>query len=194
MTVQGSSGVSFVSGIVNQALMLSENNSYFQSWNYNSLGQVNRPYSMALWINPTISLGTILHLFGDRTGAAIQWCLPMIGFSSNGAIVIQSWIGSVVSVVGPQIPTGTWTHIVHTWSSTNGLRLYINGALDSFTPMGAYSASSLSTMSIFLGTSAYGTNCATSPIAMGPYSGAIDEFYVYNRELTVAEICPLAHP
>ena len=194
VTVQGNSGVSFVSGVVNQALMLSLNNSYFQSWNYHALGQVNRAYSFVLWINPTVSQGTILHLFADRTGAVIQWCLPMIGFSSNGEIVIQSWNGSAVSVVGPSIPIDTWTHIVHTWSSTNGLRLYVNGVLDASTVMPNFSASRLTTMSIFLGTSAYGTKCATTGIVMGSYEGAIDEFYVYNRELSGAEICPLAQP
>jgi hypothetical protein len=49
-------------------------------------------------------------------------------------------------------------------------------------------------MCIFVGSSGFGTNCQTSDIVMGSYSGGIDEFYVYNRELTVNDICPLTHP
>ena len=50
------------------------------------------------------------------------------------------------------------------------------------------------TMCIYLGTSGFGTNCNAGNIVKGTYSGAFDEFYVYNRELTASEICPLAHP
>ncbi|CAF1251275.1 unnamed protein product, partial [Rotaria sordida] len=64
--------------------------------------------------------------------------------------------------------TNNWTHIVQTWSNQK--------------------------MCIFLETSGFGTNCQTLNIIMGSYSGRIDEFYVYDRELTENEICPLAHP
>jgi hypothetical protein len=45
-----------------------------------------------------------------------------------------------------------------------------------------------------LGSSGLGINCQTGQISMGSYSGAIDEFYVYSRELSALEVCPLAHP
>ncbi len=95
---------------------------------------------------------------------------------------------------GPQIPSNNWTHIVQTWSSTNGLRLYINGYLYKSSTTTSYSNNNGNNMCILLGTSALGINCQTSDIVMGSYSGAIDEFYVYNRELTINDICPLAHP
>ena len=128
----------------------------------------------------------------DRSGSG-GWCLPSIGFSSNGSIVAQSWLNAAVSVIGPQIPTNNWTHIVETWSSTNGLRLYVNGALYGSAVMATYVIGQVS-MCLFLGTSGFGTNCYTGQIVMGSYSGALDEFYVYNRELTATEVCPLAHP
>jgi hypothetical protein len=95
--------------------------------------------------------------------------------------------------MGPILPINTWTHIVQTYSSTNGLQLYINGGLYGSAPVNTFSSSSL-TMCVLLASSGLGTNCQTGLISMGSYSGAIDEFYVYNRELNALEVCPLAHP
>ena len=188
---RNNNGLSWISGRVNQALNFNSSNSYFQSCGFYSLGQ-NQPYSIVMWVNPSFQSGTLFHLSSAATGSG-TWCLPMIGFSSNGSLVAQSWNGSAVLIMGPILPINTWTHIVQTYSSTNGLRLYINGGLYDSATINKFSSSNL-IMCITLGGSGYGKNCQTGSISMGQYSGAIDEFYVYNRELTVLEICPLAHP
>jgi len=188
---QGNSGLSWVSGRVNQALNFNSSNSYFQSCGFYALG-MNQPYSIAMWVNPSFPSGTLFHLSSSATGSG-SWCLPMIGFSSNGSIVVQTWSGNTVSIMGPILPINTWTHIVQTYSLTNGLRLYINGGLYDSATVNTFSGSTL-TMCILLASSGLGTNCETGLISMGPYSGAIDEFYVYNRELNALEVCPLAHP
>ncbi|CAM4802336.1 unnamed protein product [Rotaria magnacalcarata] len=190
-TVQGNSGISWVMGKVNQAINFNASNSYFQSCGFWALGQ-NQPYSIALWINPSSLGGTLFHLSTDATGSG-AWCLPMIGFSSNGSIVSQTWNGNTFVVIAPIPPINSWTHIVQTWSSTNGLRLYINGGLYGSVNVPVFAAGGAS-MCVLLGNSGLGINCQTGQILMGPYSGAIDEFYVYNRELLASEVCPLAHP
>ncbi len=191
ITLQANSGVSWVSGQVNQALNINSSHSYFQSCGFYALGK-NQPYSIAMWVNPSFQSGTLFHLSSAATGSG-AWCLPMIGFSSNGSIVAQTWEGSSVSVMGPILPINTWTHIVQTYSSTNGLQLYINGGLYGSATVTTYSASNL-VMCVTLGSSGFGTNCQTGLISMGPYSGGIDEFYVYSREINALEVCPLAHP
>ncbi len=191
ITLQANSGVSWVSGQVNQALNINSSHSYFQSCGFYALGK-NQPYSIAMWVNPSLQGGTLFHLSSAATGSG-AWCLPMIGFSSNGSIVAQTWEGSSVSVMGPILPINTWTHIVQTYSSTNGLQLYINGGLYGSATVTTYSASNL-VMCVTLGSSGFGTNCQTGLISMGPYSGGIDEFYVYSREINALEVCPLAHP
>ena len=193
-TGQANSGISFITGMVNQALMLSLSNSFFQACGYYSLSRANHAYSFAVWINPSAPLGTLLHLSTDQSGSG-AWCLPLIGFSTNGSVVAQSWSGSsVVRLFGPQIPTSNWTHIVETWSSANGLRLYVNGDLYGSVNQTVFAASNAAPMCLFLGTSGFGTNCQTSGILPGSYMGAIDEFYVYSRELVPSEVCSLAHP
>lgn len=145
-----------------------------------------------MWINPSFQSGTLFHLSSAATGSG-GWCLPMIGFNSNGSIVGQTWNRTAISVIGPIPPINTWTHIVQTWSSTNGLRLYINGGLYGSAITTFFSAGN-TPMCILLSSSGLGNNCQTGQISMGSYSGAIDEFYVYNRELSAFEVCPLAHP
>ena len=188
---QANSGLSWVTGSVNQALNFNATVSYVESCGIFALG-LNHAYSIALWINPSFQGGTLVHLASGSGGSSF-WCLPMIGFTSNGSLVAQTWNGAVVTAMGPIPPIKAWTHIVKTWSPTNGLRLYINGGLFSSTPISTFSSSGLR-MCVLLGTSSLGTNCATDQLLMGSYAGAIDEVYVYSRELTAAEVCPLAHP
>ena len=189
--LQGNNGLSWVTGRVNQALNLNASISYVESCGILPLG-LNQAYSMAMWVNPSFQGGTLLHI-ASASGGSGAWCLPMIGFNSNGSVVVQAWNGAVVSVVGSILPINAWTHIVKTWSPTNGLQLYINGGLFSSAVISSFSSSNLR-MCVLLATSGLGTNCQTSQIVTGSYSGAIDEVYVYSRELTAAEVCPLAHP
>jgi hypothetical protein len=189
---QSNNGLSWISGRVNQALNFNSSTSYFQSCGFYALGN-NQPYSIAMWVNPSFQSGTLFHLSSAGTGSG-GWCLPMIGFSSNGSIVVQTWIGSsAISIMGPILPINSWTHIVQTYSSTNGLQLYLNGGLYNSATVNTFASGGV-TMCVLLGSSGLGTNCQTGSISMGPYSGAIDEFYVYNRELNSLEVCPLAHP
>jgi hypothetical protein len=187
---QNNNGFSWVSGQINQAVNFNTSWSYFQSCGFYALG-MDQPYSIAMWINPSFQSGTLFHLSSAATGSG-GWCLPMIGFSSNGSIVVQTWKGSVVLVMGPIPPINAWTHIVQTYSPTNGLQLYINGGLYNSAAVNTFHSSGV-TMCVTLGSSGLGTNCDTDLISTGPYSGAFDEFYVYNRELNSFEVCSLAH-
>lgn len=88
-TVQGNSGVSYITGRVNQGLQLSTTNAFFQSTSHYALGVANQPFSFALWINPTVIGGTLIHVSSGESGSG-NWCLPFLGFSINGSIVAQS--------------------------------------------------------------------------------------------------------
>ncbi|CAF4217066.1 unnamed protein product, partial [Rotaria socialis] len=78
----------------------------------------------------------------------------------------------------------------YTYSITNGLRLYINGSRYSQTSAFTFVASGVP-MSIVLGGN---RGSACSPGYGGAFTGVIDEFYVYRRELTAVEILALANP
>ena len=188
---QFNNGISFQSGIRNEALLFSKEYSYFQSWNYHSLTIDNQSYSYSLWIYPNVIKGTILHLSSDKTGSG-RFSLPILSFSINGSLVAQTFNGSIVSLYGPQIPVFNWTHITLTWSSFNGLKLYINGDLYSQLSISTYQSLNVDRLFILLGTSGLCHHCQTSQLLIGSYFGSIDEFYVYNRELTSNDICVLS--
>ncbi|CAF3452081.1 unnamed protein product, partial [Rotaria sp. Silwood2] len=100
-------------------------------------------------------------------------------------------------------PENTWTHIAVVYGSTYGVRLYINGQFStSSSTIGSISLQDPNVpMYIILGNmSPLGASPSIScqsgsiPISSGPFSGAIDEFRLYNRELNNQELCVLANP
>lgn len=77
----------------------------------------------------------------------------------------------------------SWTHVGYTYSSTNGIRLYINGTY--FSTSGAFSSSASGNPMYMAIGSNFGSNTC-SPGYGGYFNGVADEFYLYSRELTCA--------
>ncbi|CAF4427058.1 unnamed protein product [Adineta steineri] len=81
---------------------------------------------MSLWIQRTSTgEGTLVHYSTETDGQG--WCTVPIGFSSAGNIIATAWKPDK-QITGPVLSINTWTHIATTYSPTNGLRLYVNGA------------------------------------------------------------------
>ncbi|CAF1108909.1 unnamed protein product [Rotaria sp. Silwood1] len=97
----------------NNSLLLNKIKSYFQSSNFVLLGIDNRLYSFSIWINPFQTNGTIILYIFQNSSINTKWCLSFLRFNTQG----------------PYILTYTWTHIVQTYSSINGVSLNINGSL-----------------------------------------------------------------
>lgn len=183
------------SGRVNSGINLVINSSYVQVTGLRRIGINSWPYTVAIWIKPTsLAGGTIMHLSSRTDGAQTSaWCLPIMGLTTAGQIAINSWNNSNVPITGPTMVVNTWTHVVATYSPSNGERLYVNGTLRG--SVGAYSFSAGgAAMTITLGSSLLGLGaCNTGTIQMGQFYGSFDEFYVYARELTAAEVATLAN-
>ncbi|CAF1215252.1 unnamed protein product [Rotaria sordida] len=132
---------------------------------------------------------------GARIGGSLGICLTMWGLTSSGAVSVNVMNSSNVATAATSsvaLPLNVWTHILQTSSPTNGNRLYINGvlaasvAVSSGRAVGPY---------VFIGASPTGTNsCPVGSIVPGQFYGAIDEYRVFGRELTTADICRLANP
>lgn len=181
------------SGRVLNALTLSNSLSYVQVTGLRRIGLNSWPYSVSIWIKPTsLAGGTIMHLSSRVDGAQPNaWCLPIMGLTSSGQIAINSWNGSNVPLTGPLVTANVWTHVVGTYSPTNGERLYVNGILQTSTGAYGFSAGA-ALMTLTLGNSLNGTvGCNTGTIQMGQYYGSLDQFYIYARELTASEVSAL---
>ena len=114
-----------------------------------------------------------------------------MGFTSTGQLVSSiPTASSLVNLTAMALPMNSWTHIVSTYSATNGLRLYINGTLFGSTN-GFTSSASGNLMTVTLGNTLNGSNC-TSAVPRVPYRGLLDEFRLYSRELTQTDVCLLS--
>ncbi|CAF1552607.1 unnamed protein product [Adineta steineri] len=199
------SGVTLSEGRVDQAISFQSSTSYFQAQCFPKMRYTDTSFSISLWINPTslTSGGSLVHISTNTTGTL--YCYDLLAFTTTGALVLQ-WmvsVSTVNSVLGPVMPLNTWTHIAVVFSTTNGIRLFINGEFST-------SSANTGSLTIYdptmvqyitlgnvgsLGPASWIT-CATGSIsyASGPFSGAVDEFRLYNRELDSQEICVLANP
>ena len=119
-----------------------------------------------------------------------------MGISAAGNIVVQVHSYALAyNIQGPVIQLNTWTHIVQTYSPTNGESLYVNGqryaTWAAATTYDASGGQNFMTIGNALNGSA---NCYNPGIMTTPYLGMIDEIRIYSRELSASDVCLLAWP
>lgn len=193
-----SSTSSLANGRIAQAITFNgSSSSYYQVNGFTALGITNRPFSISLWIRPLSLSGVIVHVSANATGGDGGWCLPFLAFATNGSLIAQiSNSNGVISVlaVNVSMATSAWSHIVQTWSSTNGLRLYINNILvaSRLTLAITYIGSSTKNF-VTLGSSRNGVNTCNSTAVdlLSSFAGDMDDFRVYSRELSASDVCTL---
>ncbi|CAF3656349.1 unnamed protein product [Rotaria sordida] len=190
--------VTTVSGYVNQALTFGASSTYFSVGDLVALGTSNKAFSFSLWVKPTAytGVGTIVHVANGADGytnGVSSWCVPFIGFDSSNRLVAQVWNGSAIPIVGSTLSLNVWTHIVETYSTTNGVILYVNGIQVGTTGAASYSASEVPDYVLLGYYGSSGFNCQTGSITAGQFTGAIDEFRIYSRELSLTDVCVLAN-
>jgi len=180
-------------GRIGQSYLFNSPLSYFQASGFLLLGQSYSPYSFSMWLRPLVTTsGTIMQISSQTNG--LGWCLPFLGLSSSGEIIAISWTGSSApTIVGPVLVSGQWVHIALTYKPSDSMRLYINGELYGQTSAFVY-APGLTPMTVTLGNHLNGTACANNGIERDQYYGQIDEFYLFSRELSQADVTTLANP
>ena len=165
------------------------------------LGISHNPFSISLWVRPSSNNGSTLIRLAtpSRSTNSQNWCSDLMGFSSTGQIIITGWGNSNRQVIGPVLPTNSWTHVASTYSPSNGYRLYVNGTFTNTTGSMAYVASgqvNILTIGNPLPSMITSTvrTCNSQSIVPNVYAGSIDEFRVYSRELNRTEVTTLANP
>ena len=192
----GLNGISYnvisVTGHLNQGMRFIGSSSYLMAYGFYQMGYAiysTKPFSIALWINPTTTIScTILQISPYLTSS----CQNLQGLYSSLGITAQTMVQGYAwpIVYGPAVTVNTWTHIVVTYSLTNGLTLYQNGIWIGNT--GGFSFGSSGAISYLqLG---YYTACSTYIMSNTAYQGSVDEVYVYSRQLSQSEVTTLANP
>ncbi|CAF0952998.1 unnamed protein product [Adineta ricciae] len=206
-------------GRVNYAYSFQYEYSYFQSQGFTAY-QTDEPFSVSLWVNPfVVTGGTLIHLSTNIDGSS-DACFDLLGLSSSGRLIGQLYesydccvccvVNPLIScpcrglrnVAGPTMIVNTWTHIVLTYSRSNGLALYTNGTLrgvtDAFSsfpePAPDYDVRPYMIVgNQRIGGGLHGCLGSSPSVSSGSYRGLIDELRIYSRELTKTEICSLFH-
>ena len=190
------SSTSIITGYKNQAISFSGSSiSYFQAWGFTSLGISNKPFSITFWIKPQVLSGTLVHLSTSPSGTGSA-CFPLLGFASNGAIIAQVLTNNatIVSATGPNLfVSSSWVSVVQTWSPSSGLKLYIDNTLVSSVAASAFLASGTTPNYLTLGNCLSGCGqCLKGSVGTpGPFIGSIDDWRIYNREITADDVCAL---
>ncbi|CAF3026912.1 unnamed protein product [Rotaria sp. Silwood2] len=181
--------VSTVTGVVNEALQF-EPVSYLYYTYANAplyfLRLGNYDFTIALWAKATGSLAASSLVFIYN-----GWCVHFLTTTMCGQLNANIWNGTNITSYGPILTLDTWTHVGYTYSYPNGIRLYINGSLYSTTGIVSFVTSTTPLYMKIGGTDPSTFHC--SPYYGGQFNGALDEFHLYNRELTASEIFDLAN-
>ena len=183
-----------VSGNVGQALAFNgTNTSYLQIPGFYQIGRSNQPVTFSLWIYPYSVVGGVL-IQRQPPIIANSTCYGLMGLNYMGQIAMAVYGPGGPIIMGPIISARTWTHLGYTYSSTNGLRMYVNGAFIGTSGAGSwYSSNQIEYLFVGSYSMSY---CGQGGNAIYPvsYLGVIDEFYVFRRELSASDILALANP
>ncbi|CAF0905819.1 unnamed protein product [Didymodactylos carnosus] len=159
-----------------------------------------KAFSVSMWIRPaTVGASTLVHISNNPHGLVSvgnPYCMPLIGFSSTGQLIVQglSEASNSVLLSGPDLKMNEWVHVVETYSSANGIRLHLNGTfINSTEPFSYLQNTDPIPITVILGAHV-GCQPASDSLISGPYHGLIDEFRIYSRELTSTDIYKLANP
>ncbi len=117
----------------------------------------------------------------------------MIGFNSTGYLTIQT-LGSngiyATSLVNGTSLLNKWTYISMTYSTMNGIRLFVNGSLSNSNNSSSDYLASGQFGTIIIGTCRQSNLCVVNQTKIVPsqFRGKIDELKIYSRELSMSEI------
>jgi len=141
-------------------------------------------YTISAWVNPS-SDDTWARIFDFGTGTAVNMFLTVNGGGNGLRFAITGGGNGVEQQLtgGGHLPLNTWSHVAVTLSGTTGT-LYLNGtAVASSANMTLKPSALGNTNQNWIGRSQY----------PDPYLNAtVDDFNIYNRALSGAEIAALA--
>jgi hypothetical protein len=154
-------------------------------------------FSFTLFIRPSVLQDcSLIFLSGTRGIIDTYQARPLLGIDSSGNLITEL-PPTLVLIAGANISVNQWSHVAVTYSfERNNVSLYHNGLLKVSVPSASPASYNpwVSTPPIYvtLANPLAGPN--GSVIIAQPFIGAIDEFYVWNRELNASEIYSAAHP
>jgi len=181
ITLTGHGGVTLGTGIISGCALISSSGGYLDNTSTNfTVGTAN--ISASVWIKPlsygSEAFGLAGSVFDLRNADSIYpWLLV---FNPLGNLIV--WQGAIAYTSTATIPLNTWTNIVLSRNSGT-TSFYINGSLDgTFVNEADFLSQLITVGSVF--------DFPGDPNTL-QYDGNIDEFGIWNRALSGAEITSL---
>jgi hypothetical protein len=118
----------------------------------------------------------------------------MIGFNSTGYLTTQTLSSNGIfatSKTSGVLSLNTWTHVSMTYSTRNGIRLFVNGSLANSNNNTYHNYLASGEMcTIVIGTGLWPTACNINQTKIVPsqFRGMIDDLKIFSRELSQTEI------
>lgn len=154
----------------------------------------NAPYTYAFWMKADdVNLnGNVIQLADNLNGGGYCYAVARFDGASKKLVMHHYNGGSGVNLTAATaFASGTWYHVALTYSQANGIRLYINGVQDANNAaITTQQGNGASPRVFILGSARGGAACLNSTATN--FKGAMDDFRVYARELTAAQVQALA--
>ncbi len=134
------------------------------------------------WINPDTYTGNYQTIVSKwQQGTNNSWGLFVVNNDDLFAI-LQNSGGAFIQAGGGSIPLDAWTHVAMTYSTTDGMRLYVNGV--EVATAAANGSIRVSTAEVHIGDD-------TDDTVQREFDGLIDEVEIFDRALSAAEIAAI---
>lgn len=139
-------------------------------------------FTYAFWINTTSSLSGLMNIIGERNGDATGNVIFWYALNASGNIVfqVQDNVGGTLTLTGKKVNNGSWHYIAYTGNTTS-VCMYADAELQACGPKPG--GAMLALINMYIGKISSGTP--------GNYGGDMDEFGIWNRTLTAAEVVSL---
>jgi Concanavalin A-like lectin/glucanases superfamily len=171
--------------------------SFARTGGYTDLADADKPFSIAMWIKPARSQGTLAHVSSNADGTG--WCIPFLGFDEHGQLVAQVIQGQgegesefVIARSPTLLVKNEWAFVVMTWKPHGSNRLYVNGVKVAETAGDTYRGRGDGSMFVTWGSSV-GAACWKGAIEMSGFAGEISQMSVFDTELAPTQIAAMAH-
>jgi hypothetical protein len=92
------------------------------------------------------------------------------------------------------VPLQAWTHVVSSYSTINGIRLWVNGSLLNSSGPFVYISSGVPNTITLASSFNITISCFSGSVSVGQFYGMMDELRIYSRELNASDVYALANP
>ena len=192
LTATGSATAGVTGGKVSDCAELDGSSSYDVSGNSNDFSFTNGindlPFSVSTWVNANSTPGNYGVIFSKRNSSNFEYQFVYIYNGGNPILRFTLFSNNSTSNVGFNfnytLAISTWNHLAITYDgsgSISGANLYVNGYLQTTTPIsGTYTGMANTTSDFNIGRFANSIN---------DFDGKFDELHVWkNRELSAGEV------